>query len=534
MSDPVRVLILEDNPDDAELAIIELERAGLAPNWRRVETKQDFEVALTETWDLILADNNLPTFDGKGALQRVAALGVETPFIIVSGSIGEEEAVAGMQSGAADYVLKDRLARLGQAARRALERRADQVRRAEAEQRLQQLERLRGGVELATDLAASLEPQNVLERVLRRLVAAAAAETGVLLAAADEQALEVVSVYDPEGRLPETWYQRIEAAALLAAAAGSGVAIRDAELEGLAYGAALALRTEASAVLVVVGRTESDFTDSELETLNLLGSVAVLALRNAELFSAAAAASEAKSEFLNMAAHELRTPLSVINGYVSMLRDGTLGPPASAWMDVIEILSGKTVELSHLVDSILTAARLESSALDGNEQELDLVQLASESLRRAEPRARLLEANVLLDAPDLPVLVRCDPEQVARILDNLVDNALTYAGTQPWVRLSVKREGRVEVEDAGPGIPEECRERVFERFYRVSGATLPPQPGTGLGLFIARGLAERNHATLELAPSWLGRGARFVLRFAGAAPEVDLPQPADQAVETLA
>jgi len=135
----IRVIVLEDNPDDAELAILELERAGFAPEWRRVQTEAEFLEALKEPCDLILADYNLPDFDALSALTRVATSGVEVPFIIVSGSIGEDSAVTAMQRGAADYVLKDRLARLGQAARRALEQRRDRQGRAHAEEQLRHL-----------------------------------------------------------------------------------------------------------------------------------------------------------------------------------------------------------------------------------------------------------------------------------------------------------------------------------------------------------------------------------------------------------
>jgi diguanylate cyclase (GGDEF)-like protein len=135
----IRVIVLEDNPDDAELAILELERAGFAPDWRRVQTEEEFLDALRQPCDLILADYNLPDFDAVSALNRVAASGLDIPFIIVSGSIGEDAAVTAMQRGASDYVLKDRLARLGQAARRALEQRRDRQERAHAQEQLRHL-----------------------------------------------------------------------------------------------------------------------------------------------------------------------------------------------------------------------------------------------------------------------------------------------------------------------------------------------------------------------------------------------------------
>ncbi len=117
---PLRVLILEDRPADAELMLHELRRAGYDPTWQRVETEPDFLAHLDPDLDLILSDFDLPQFDGLSALALFKARGLDIPFILVSGAIGEDSAVAAMRSGAADYLLKDRLARLGPAVAQAL------------------------------------------------------------------------------------------------------------------------------------------------------------------------------------------------------------------------------------------------------------------------------------------------------------------------------------------------------------------------------------------------------------------------------
>jgi len=122
MSIPLHLLVLEDNPSDAELIIHELRRAGFEPDWKRVETEGDFLAALDPALDLILADYRLPQFDGLRALNLVQERKLDIPLLIVSGTIGEELAVEAMKKGAADYLLKDRLARLGSAVQQALER----------------------------------------------------------------------------------------------------------------------------------------------------------------------------------------------------------------------------------------------------------------------------------------------------------------------------------------------------------------------------------------------------------------------------
>ncbi len=130
---PIRVLILEDNPSDAELMVDELKRAGLESKWERVESEHDFTARLTPELDLILSDYSLPQFNGVRALKLVRDRGLDTPFIIVSGSIGEHIAVEAMRHGTDDYLLKDRMARLGPAAIQAIEKKRlrDQMRRSE-------------------------------------------------------------------------------------------------------------------------------------------------------------------------------------------------------------------------------------------------------------------------------------------------------------------------------------------------------------------------------------------------------------------
>ena len=118
---PLRVLIVEDTPSDAELMALRLKKEGFRFDWQRVQTEQDYLTLLAEGQDLILSDWSLPQFSGLRALQLIRDRGWDIPFIIVSGSIGEEAAITALRLGAYDYLLKDRLERLGQAVRNALE-----------------------------------------------------------------------------------------------------------------------------------------------------------------------------------------------------------------------------------------------------------------------------------------------------------------------------------------------------------------------------------------------------------------------------
>jgi diguanylate cyclase (GGDEF)-like protein/PAS domain S-box-containing protein len=117
---PVRVLLVEDDPADAHLILHELRRSGFAPIGPRVETERDFLACLAEEWDLVISDYALPQFDALQALAHLTARNLTVPFIMVSGTVGEDVAVRAIQLGATDYLLKDRLGRLGEAVRRAL------------------------------------------------------------------------------------------------------------------------------------------------------------------------------------------------------------------------------------------------------------------------------------------------------------------------------------------------------------------------------------------------------------------------------
>lgn len=116
----LRVLVVEDNPADAELMVRELKRAGFRPQARRVETEADYLAQLSTGVDIILSDFALPQFNGARALQLLKERGLDIPFIVISGTIGEDTAVAAMRDGADDYLLKDRPARLGEAVKHAL------------------------------------------------------------------------------------------------------------------------------------------------------------------------------------------------------------------------------------------------------------------------------------------------------------------------------------------------------------------------------------------------------------------------------
>ena len=249
----------------------------------------------------------------------------------------------------------------------------------------------------------------------------------------------------------------------------------------------------------------------------LLASFAATGERKEEvshLYEAAQLASEAKTHFLHMAAHELRTPITVLTGYLSLLSDGTLGAVPDEWKKPLEILTGKTRELNRIVADLLEASRLEANALPRNLSQIDLRRVIEDARERALPRAQLLDAEIATRLTADPVPVEGDAAQLGRILDNLINNGLTYSVSPPRLSVSVSGEGDravVRVADNGAGIPENERERVFDRFHRGNEPAFHSVPGTGLGLYISRRLAEGHAGSLVIESSTPGAGTTFAL-----------------------
>lgn len=230
----------------------------------------------------------------------------------------------------------------------------------------------------------------------------------------------------------------------------------------------------------------------------------------------AEAASRAKSALLNMVAHEFRTPLTVIHGYLTMMADEDLEPVPDGWRDPLRRVLEKARELNGMVNDVLMAARLEAGRLEGESQDVDLREVVRESIDRARGRLDLLSATLELSLPAASVPARVDPTQIGIIIDNLVNNAINYSDDDStWVKVELECEegaATVRVSDRGIGIPEEHQDSIFERFKRVETPDSEPRSGTGLGLSIARDLADLNGGELRLERSLPGEGSSFRLR----------------------
>ncbi|HEY5975374.1 MAG TPA: PAS domain S-box protein, partial [Geobacteraceae bacterium] len=156
MGAAIRILIIEDSVDDAEILLWELRRGGFLPEWQRVETAEQMETALEQQeWDVIIADYVMPRFSGLIALEILQQKGLDIPFIMVSGKIGEETAVEVMRAGAHDYLLKGNLARLAPAIQRELAEVEVRAQRARVERELRLLKQAIETIPLGVTIADS-------------------------------------------------------------------------------------------------------------------------------------------------------------------------------------------------------------------------------------------------------------------------------------------------------------------------------------------------------------------------------------------
>ncbi|MBK5539610.1 sensor histidine kinase N-terminal domain-containing protein [Pseudomonas sp. TH05] len=202
---------------------------------------------------------------------------------------------------------------------------------------------------------------------------------------------------------------------------------------------------------------------------------------------------ERQAQFIADAAHELRTPLAALKARLEL---GQRATDPQTWRATLESAAQGTDRLTHLANQLLSLARIENGAraiAEGGAQSLDLSQLARELGMAMAPLAHARGVALALEA-DEPVWLRGEPSLLNELLSNLVDNALAHTPPGGNVILRVSPPGVLEVEDDGPGIPLEDRDRVFERFYRRNQQVA----GSGLGLAIVGEICRAHLAQISL------------------------------------
>jgi PAS domain S-box-containing protein len=465
---PLSVLLIEDNPDDADLLVFELRRAGYAPSWRRVESRPDFLDALDGGPQIILADYSLPQFSALDALHLLRKSNRDIPAIVVSGAMSEEACVDALRHGAVDYLLKDRLTRLGPAVRHALAQQGLIAASREHEQRFRAaFDHAPVGMAV-TDLAGRVLEVNQALAVMTGLTPGASIVDVIAEEDRDAVAEHVKRLVSGE---PEP--------------TGQVVRLRHD------HGDAAWGQYSASVIADGTGHLVhqiADITDRRRAEQALEASVVELQ----EL-------DRLKGDFIATVSHELRTPLTSIRGYTEILaEDRALG---AAQRNIITIIDRNGQRLMDLIEDLLTFSSIESGGLQlatGPVQFQHLIEAASEAVRPVVESAGL---TLSLDiAPELPI-VEGDGGQLERVLLNVLSNAVKFSNAGGAVLVTAKAEAGhvvVSVEDSGVGIPEHEQGNLFTRFYRTSDAHRRAINGSGLGLAISKAIVEAHRGWIAL------------------------------------
>jgi signal transduction histidine kinase len=269
-------------------------------------------------------------------------------------------------------------------------------------------------------------------------------------------------------------------------------------------------------MLSLVRREADAFTDEEMELISLLGRLVASAVQNIRAYEAERRTVEElrrlsalRADFVSLVSHELRTPMAAVIGSARTLQQRWRELTPDQRESFLELIAGETNRLATLISDVLDTSRIDAGTFSFRFSDVDLGELVRDSVAGAGISSDEVALHAEVQEP-LPS-VRGDPERLRQVLMNLLDNAIKYspAGNEVQVRAYAENgRARVDVRDRGPGIAREDQRLIFEKFGRVT--TGNTRPGTGLGLFIARSIAEAHGGTLEVA-SAPERGAVFTL-----------------------
>lgn len=233
-----------------------------------------------------------------------------------------------------------------------------------------------------------------------------------------------------------------------------------------------------------------------------------------------------RTDFVANVSHELKTPLTSIQGYIETLLDGAIHDDEYNTR-FLEKSHAQVRRLTTLVSDLISLARIESTAVRADAEPVDLREVILESVGYRRDPLLAKGLHLELDLPDAPLLIEGESESVRQIVDNLLDNAINYTPENREIRLRLTAEGYdgvMRVEDTGIGIPEESLARIFERFYRVDKGRSREVGGTGLGLSIVRNLVQRMQGTVTVT-SEVGVGTTFTVTLPQADEPVVITEP---------
>jgi two-component system cell cycle sensor histidine kinase/response regulator CckA len=503
MSTALRLLILEDDPLDAELEVAMLEEAGYVCQWERVETRAEFLACLdASNCDIILADYNLPAFDGLTALQMFLDLDLDLPFILVSGTLGEETAIESLKAGATDYVLKDRLARLGPVVERALREKEERwQRRRVEEERAQLLVQVQEQAQRVQQIMDTV-PEGVLlldagGRVVlanpvaeRDIAVLADAEVGDTLTHLGDRPLAELLTSPPQG----LWHEvRTDTQTFEIIARPMEPSLRPTADGRLPNGNGL---EPENWVLVINDVTQEREVERRAQQQERLAAVGQLAAG---------------------IAHDFNNLLTTIILYAQMgLRTPDLSPGSTRSFETILDESRKAAELVQQILDFSRHAMLKVQTLDLKSFTGEVIDI----LRRTIPE----NVHLTLTVGPQEYVVEADPTRIQQALLNLATNArdaMPEGGElrfelscvevgpddEPPVAAPRVPPGRwvcLTTSDTGTGMSEEAQAHLFEPFF----TTKPVGKGTGLGLAQVYGIIRQHEGYIGVETE-IGKGTTF-------------------------
>jgi len=516
---PIRILLLEDDPRDAELAEARLRRACLRIEVERVAEREPFVQALQrDGHDLILADYSLPAFDGAEALQIAHTLRPEIPFVFLSGTLGEEVAIDMLRRGADDYVLKHRLDRLPTAVAEAVRNADDRASRRRAEEELRKSEML------AKRMIEDVREYAIFMLDLRGRVISWNAGAQRLLGFTEREILgNPFSVFQPlrgimgfalppSTRLDGSGEDRAQVSHWLCRKDGSQLFVSDVTT---------LVRDEAGRPLgyskVLHDITERLRLESELRR------------RNDELMEL----DRRKNQFLAMLAHELRNPLSAVSNSLAFLQ------LAKRTDDDIsrghQIMARQLENMCRLIDDLLDAARATQGKITLSRRKLDFAEVVRHSVEVVRPAAEGRNHRLSVKLPNERLWMSADPTRLEQVVTNLLNNAVKYTDADGTIDVSVHRtDGRIELTvcDDGVGMTAELIARAFDLFTQADRSLDRSAGGLGIGLTMVKSLVDLHGGTVRAESDGPGRGSCFTVSLPAVAPGDDA-SPDEPEVATL-
>ena len=535
-----RVIVADDNADMRDyLSRILGQRC-------QVETVGDGAAALerirSNPPDLVLADVMMPRLDGfelLTALRSDAQLR-SLPVVLLSARAGEEARVHGLEAGADEYMVKPFSARELLACVTSQLQLAQLRRESEAE-RIRLLQENAAVTqtlnEVGAIVASDLDRANIVQAVTDAGADVTTAQVGAFFGNVRNEAGESYALFAVSG-VPRDAFATLpmprNTAVFDPTFSGAGV-VRAADIttdpryghngpyHGMPPGhppvrsyLAVPVKGRSGEVMggLFFGHPKVGHFSQHHERLALgIASWAAVALENARLYASVQEASRLKDDFLASLSHELRTPLNAILGYARMLRTGVM--PIDRQHKAIDTIERNATSLTQIVEDVLDISRIVSGKIRLNVQPVDLPQIVLNAIDVIMPAADAKGVRVETMLDPQPAPISADPERLQQVLWNLLSNAVKFTdrGGKVHVRLEhAVSHVEVAVRDTGLGISSDFLPHVFERFRQADAGYTRERGGLGLGLSIARQLAEMHGGTIEASSDGIGRGATFRLR----------------------